>query len=108
MNKSRRKVIDSAIKELAIITVRIEESGDRSNLDMIKLIYDVLSNTLYDEESAKINTPENLQNTERYQCLEDNTEYIEGAMELISKAQASIECASKYLNNSLDLLLSVQ
>lgn len=108
MNNARRKEIRNVVDELAVVAVRVEESGDELNVDILSNARNSLLAVSSDEESAMYNTPDNLQGTVRFQNLEINIDYINDATNYVEEAQKNIKVASDNINKAIDLLLSVQ
>ena len=74
MNKQRRNV-------LAEIRTKLEE------------LYDILEEVKNEEECCKDNMPENLQNTERYERMEEAVDNLESAL-------SSLEEVIEYIENA--------
>lgn len=80
LNNARRRQIRAIIKKL-----------QKDNLD-IDVAISKLEDILSDEEDARDNTPESLQESERYQVCEESCDLLEQAIdELSNEDEADIE-----------------
>lgn len=68
LNNTRRRQIKMAIKEL---------QKDKPDIDMARSI---LEDVLSEEEDARDNTPESLQESDRYQVCEESCDLLEQAI----------------------------
>lgn len=69
LNNMRRRQIRAAIKEL---------QKDKPNIDVARSI---LEDVLSEEEDARDNTPESLQESDRYQVCEESCDLLEQAID---------------------------
>lgn len=80
LNNTRRRQIRAAIKEL---------QKDKPDIDVARSI---LEDVLDEEEDARDNTPESLQESDRYQVCEESCDLLEQAIDdLGNKEDTSIE-----------------
>lgn len=86
MNQKRRKQINEASAGL---------SDDL--MDMLRNIAADLEDINMDEETARENMPESLQETDRYYESEEASEHLMEAVEHVLTAAAEIECAQDEL-----------
>lgn len=102
MNKARRKEIKDVIARLKKFNFEFTELEKNECIDLIKDILD-------DEEYARENIPENLQNSYRYQQSEDACDNLDDAIAELHCIRSSnkkenniniVENAITFLNNA--------
>lgn len=72
MNKARRTKLKTAI-------------------DHLNFAHDIISGARYDEQYGMDNLPENLQNSERYEAMENAVDNLDDAVSSIEDAKRSID-----------------
>ncbi len=102
INKSHKKIISDIIKQVALMSVRVEETKDIKNVDYLDTIKCKLEDLIRYEEECLSKIPENLRNAQTNIDREDNISTCEAIIENIDSIRRDIQNAS----NKLNILLS--
>lgn len=63
----------------------------RTAIDHLNLAHTIISDAKYDEQEGLDNLPENLQNSERYEAMENAVDNLDDAVSSIEDAKRSID-----------------
>lgn len=107
IKKTHKKIINDIIKQVALISVRVEETKDIKNVDYLDTIKCKLEDLIRYEEECLSRIPENLRNSQANIDREDNISTCETIIENIDSMRRNIQNISDKLNLLLSDLQSL-